>query len=587
MTMPKLTNIFVAIIALFLLLACGNGTGTRGCLTVGADCSAIDVQDGSAVIEPDDDSYDASAFSCTAVPSSSTVYNSEIFTLNISAQGGSSPYKVPGYINSFASTTALNGGYYNSTGSDRIVTRTVYVADNQGRSTSCNFSVTVRSQSATNNLACTIGVVPENPKKGQVAEFTIDVTGGASPTFDKFNLQPGWQATVSKTSAIKAKVQAVYNTPGLRTAGIRVSQGGFDAICSKQINVMEPKLEISASSSVARIDQVIKLRAIATGFDPSVAVKYVYETTESGIILANNGDNADVSVADGRFHNFSVRVKAYNDLGESSGFLPVTLKFTSDVNMACEIQNGPIAADGSIPFQVVALNSSAPNDQLVIKYFNAGPGAVKISSGNTNPVSYKFYGTGFQVVTAQAESLLTGTPCYNGASFSKVIRLREPLNRCDVVMNPNPSLAGQEVIATVTTPSNVGSGNYKIEMNIPGGQVLPGASVNTPRVRFPNAGSYPITATVTDLSDGNRQVSCNTTQTVTPNIVEKFIDCRSANYRKNTCYIGPGQVLNVFLVNQYSITPCNEGLWWSYDGNQHISVNYGCQARFQVRVRVN
>lgn len=584
--MDRFLSTLICGFTLLTILSCGGASRKLLCSAGSTDTNCL-----LTMPAPTATALPASKLSCSVNASKSSVLNGESITLNISALGGKAPYWVPSAISNFASNTAIPVSFTNTGTTDRVIAHTVQIGDSTGGIASCTVSITVRPQGSAGGLGCSIAASKENISVGETITFTVTASGAADFTFSNLEIQSGWSVQLSKQNGTVANSALVFANPGTRNLTTRVQAAGAEVSCAKVISVSRPNLTVvlNPSSATLPIGDVLLVRAVASGFDSALPINYAFESSEPGISILASGDTAQVRVADGRFHRFDLRVRAFNSSGSAAQSVIVPIQFSSNVLLACEIVPGAMAADGSISFQIATMasfGSVAPFDSLLIEEFNPGPGAVKTSFGMTNPISYRFSGTGLQTVYARARSAISGTPCFGGAAFSRTIRLREELNRCDIVMSPNPSLAGSEVVARVNIPANVGSGNFRLDLTATSASVRPGSSFGEFRVVFPSSGGYPVSARVTDLVDG-RFITCGTTQTVQANYETRYVDCSSSSYRYNQCGIGSGTIESLVVNKRYSSSGCSLGYSYGAMAPNTIWVDHGCRARFEVRVRLN
>src|SRR3989338_8446543 len=456
--------------------------------------------------------------SCTASPSMSSVGDGESFSLNISAMGGTAPYSVPSFISSLASVTAFSWRFPNTGSTERQVSDVVRIVDRSGTSVECAFSVTVRPRQIATAPQCSIATNKEQISVGETIHFVLTATGATEATFGRLELQTGWAVDTTRSSPTEARASIVFSRAGTRTVLARVSAAGRESTCTKTILVQAPQIQVvlNPASPTILINQPLLVRVESSGFDPNAPINYAFETSEPGLSIHPNGNSAEIRAADGRYHRFDLTVRASSTSGAVAQPVVISnIVFTSDPVLTCRIEPGPMLSDGSIPFRVVAISPLNVVDELMITEFNAGPGAILTSPIVTNPVSFRFSGTGMQLVHARARSIATNTPCFNGAPFSALVRLRAPLNRCDIVMSANPSFVMAPVTARVAIPENVGSGNYRVDLIAPSATLRAGSSFNEFIVTHPVSGSYSVSGRVTDLADG-RVVSCDTIQTVRP-----------------------------------------------------------------------
>lgn len=576
----SLNFLALSVVASVVILGCGGGVSRVNCQT-----SPNNINCQVSPTQPTPTPAPApQGVSCTAVPSKSAVNSGENFTVNVTASNAKAPYSIPSQVVSFASTTSISAQLSNSGSSAQVVAQTVTVLDSAGKSGSCNYSVTVNPLGS-GGAACTIANNPESISIGQTVTFTVAATGVANPTFGYLDIQTGWSVPLTSQSATQAQVQVIFSNPGARTVMAKLTANGSQVSCSKNISVLGSALtvQLTPSGSTFPISQIITAKAIMSGWYPGLPISYSFTSSDPGIGIQTYGNSAQVRVIDGYSHQFDLVVLVSNSIGVLDQ-QSVRITFSNSSGLNCEIQSGAMAQDGSIPFWVRVVGTG---EMLVIDSFDTGPNAIQVGSGLSNPISLRFYGSGYQTVTARAHSY-SGQQCFNGNSFSKTIVLGGGvgLNRCDVVMSPNPSVAGSYVNAQVSVPAGTGSGAFRYELFATGGIASANSGPGFYRVYYGNAGSYSVTARVTDLYTGV-SVSCSTNQTVNSVYQVRYIDCGSVNYQYHECSTGNYFIQSLVLYQQYSAAACFSGYSFGAIQPNRIWVNYGCRAKFEVLMKTN
>lgn len=83
---------------------------------------------------------------CTITPSKTVVLDDEKVSFTISIVGGEPPYTIPALKMTGTQKTQITvtGAFENHTSTNRVVNNQVQVSDNDGETTSCSFSLTVK-----------------------------------------------------------------------------------------------------------------------------------------------------------------------------------------------------------------------------------------------------------------------------------------------------------------------------------------------------------------------------------------------------------------------------------------------------------
>lgn len=493
-------------VVLLYVTGCGSSKDGQRCLTASAGC------DGAIPGLPTQIEPTSSGFRCDAVASPNIVNANQALALNIAVTGGSAPFSVPeAGVTSFGGNTTIYGSYYNNTGSDRVVSRTLTVVDSLGRSTQCGFSVTVKSASAS-GLACDIAISPANPKQNQKVDFTITASGGTGTyQFSDLYLQSNWHVAPTVDSTGVARASAIYTTPGTRTASINVSNNGLRATCTEIVNVSDVSMTVVASpSSRVRSDQEISLKATLNGFSTTSTKTFKFESDDAAISVTQ--DTSDPSLAkvkstDAQFHAFKVKVSVSSSEGETVQPVIAPLVIGTEIASSCtlDVGTGTYAINSPVTFTLKC--SSAVN----ILDFDPGSNAVELASPNRNTTRvFKYLSTGLRKVTAKI-----GTNVW----VSNIVEIRNSIAACSVQTNPNPSIAGGVTVVQTRFLSPIEPGTYDILITANGSNdaltngIPNNSDMLNKKVIFSLPGNYIVSSQVTDRVTGQK-ISCSTTHMV-------------------------------------------------------------------------
>lgn len=461
------------------------------------------------------------AFYCNASLNQTSAAPGQMLTLTITAQGGYAPYAVPGWVNSFSSSTSLTGSYNNPSASSIVISRTVLVTDSTGKSATCGFSVTITGTGSGTpgggNLSCQITATKVSPRVGESITFTVDASGGNTNTytFGVFSPQYGYSTNSTSVSSTQVKIFGVsYGNVGMRTANITVSNGGNAASCYLPINVVDPKIHVSGNAS-STVGTPIVLTAYPSGFDPAINTDITFTESEAGVSLVSTEDpsgnfsTATLTATDGQRHEFDLTVTASSSDGVSATKVVHVLM---DAVLVCSLQILDPLVPG-VPIRIKAVASTG--EPLVLSEVVASPDGTIVSASSDNPLSVRFAAPGMKYFSAKAQSTSRSAKCNGGFESVQILDVRSGLSQCSVVASPNPAVVGAPVQITAQLPASSGVGPFQITVVTNGGYSTPvGSPVGlTQTVKFAQAGSWQINMTVRDVN-GGAQASCSTYATI-------------------------------------------------------------------------
>jgi len=506
-------------LSLFILASCGQKEGQRGSLSgQGGDGDLSTQSSGGADVSTTNEPVGSTAttgFYCTVTPSKSVLEHGELFTLNISAAGGTAPYNIPGYVSGFFSATALMGGYYNSGTSDLPVSRTLNIFDAKGYVSSCSFSVIVKPVASVSNLACTLTATPAVARLNQPVELKVTAMDG-NPFYAFGNIKPqagSWSVRPGLVSNTEAKANVVYVSSGTRTASTSiVDSAGNRASCDASISVTDPRLVVSAfPSTTIRSGLPLSVSAYASDFDASVPISYSFVSLDPQIRVTPNGNMAMVENLDLNERQFLLAVSASNTLGQRVE-KSLWLRFTSAIPPVQEVSCRLVADTGApyrkgSPIVLRAVNDTNSNP-IQITSFEATNGYC--IAPYSNPITHTFNASGIQLVSVLAKNTITGRLCNLGQPLTLALDIKNPLMSCDVIINPNESKKYRASLVTGRVPSGQGTGPFDMTVQVDQ-NTYSLSSTSQPlekQITFTHAairwGSwYHITLRVRDTSDGS------------------------------------------------------------------------------------
>jgi hypothetical protein len=260
------TLILTGIASLSMVGCSQRAAGDTACLAGNNECI-------NTVIEINSSNTEVIAWTntltCAALAGANSVRVGENLTVNVTTTGSRGSISVKDgtglQVVGSASVNATFFKSYPASNAGSVVQENLMVLDSTGQSAYCSYQVLVQPAVITppaTTLACAISVSPFAPVAGQVTIFTLTALNTTSPAyFSQFYGSSDWglaDANIQYVSSTQSRVVLAYSVVGNKTASVRVSAGGQNAVCTLPVTVVgasnpvpQPPTALSCNVSMA------------------------------------------------------------------------------------------------------------------------------------------------------------------------------------------------------------------------------------------------------------------------------------------------------------------------------------------------
>jgi len=229
------------------MVGCSRAAGDTACLAGNNECT-------STIIEINPSNTEVVTWSntltCAALAGANSVRVGENLTVNVTTTGSKGSISVKdGSGLQVVGNSSVNATFFKSYPASKagsVVQENLMVLDSTGQSAYCSYQVLVQPAVVVtppaSTLACVMSVSPFAPVVGQATIFTLTALNTTSPAyFSQFYGSSDWglaDANIQNVSNTQSRVVLAYSIVGSKTASVRVSAGGQNAVCSLPVTVM-------------------------------------------------------------------------------------------------------------------------------------------------------------------------------------------------------------------------------------------------------------------------------------------------------------------------------------------------------------
>jgi len=458
----------------------------------------------------------------------------QVISITVNASGGYAPYKLVTVTDygRFSSSQTIAGSFTNTTSVNRVVEKLFGVIDNAGNEGTCFFKVTVLpagSQPNQVNNGCSLTANPTAPQINQAFTLTVTPSIAGNFTLKSLQLQNDWVLNPNMVASAPIAYSVKYTTTGARTLAAIIERAGVQYSCSLSVNVGDgaviptgPTVQINVSPALKLpVGSTFTLSNVLSNFAASPAPSFQVASNDQTIVVTPSGTNHLIT-GNGTARTFTVTVTASQGTGATAvvASASIELEFTANnpvITPVCSIvaPSGILTIGQELVFPMQVLN--APSDIVIFNAVDAGLNS-QVLSGTVAPARIKFSTPGVRTIRVLgARSAMTSALCNATGELTMVVNVVSTLNSCSAQFSPTVSIAGTVIKASALIPAGSGDGPFETTMasNSPLFSVIKVTGPREAMVRFRKPGSYPITMTVKDLSNGST-VSCQTVHQAVP-----------------------------------------------------------------------
>ncbi len=241
------TLILTAIASLSMVGCSQRSGGDTACLAGNNECI-------NTVIEINSNNTEVitwtNTLTCAALAGANSVRAGENLTVNVTTTGSKGSISVKdGTGLQVVGNASVNATFFKSYPASKagsVVQENLMVLDSTGQSAYCSYQVLVQPAVVITppaaTLACSLSVNPFAPVTGQATIFTLTALNTTSPAyFSQFYGSSDWglaDANIQNVSSTQSRVVLAYSVAGNKTASVRVSAGGQNAVCSLPVTVV-------------------------------------------------------------------------------------------------------------------------------------------------------------------------------------------------------------------------------------------------------------------------------------------------------------------------------------------------------------
>lgn len=241
------TLILTAIVSLSMLGCSTRDAGDTACLAGNNECMNTVVEINSSNTEKT--VAWTNTLTCAALAGAHSVRAGENLTVTVTTTGSKGSISVKdGSGLQVVGSSSVNATFFKSYPASKagsVVQENLRVLDSTGQSAYCSYQVLVQPNTITppaSTLACAMSVSPFAPVVGQATTFTLTALNTTSPAyFSQFYGSSDWglgDANIQNVSSTQSRVVLAYSVAGNKTASVRVTAGGQNAVCTLPITVV-------------------------------------------------------------------------------------------------------------------------------------------------------------------------------------------------------------------------------------------------------------------------------------------------------------------------------------------------------------
>jgi hypothetical protein len=186
---------------------------------------------------------------CAALAGANSVRVGENLTVTVTTTGSKGSISVKdGSGLQVVGSSSVNATFFKSYPASKagsVLQENLKVLDSTGQSAYCSYQVLVQPAVVTppaSTLACAMSVSPFAPVVGQTTIFTLTALNTTSPAyFSQFYGSSDWglaDTNIQNISTTQSRVVLAYSMAGSKTASVRVTAGGQNAVCTLPITVV-------------------------------------------------------------------------------------------------------------------------------------------------------------------------------------------------------------------------------------------------------------------------------------------------------------------------------------------------------------